>query len=188
MFLCTGLLSLLEHEEEYTFSLPCAYARSILTVPWVELGGKVNINCAKTGYSASINFHTKPFYGGKLHRWEHFSIFPHKSVLWSSSSCVTAFFFCVLNKCSSSPSMRLFSLSVNTWDVSDRSNSILAASCDPQGAVRLHLKVVKKSLVSLTLSSSHWESRAPSSFSWLLQISCYWNELVSVLQDLQYAL
>ncbi|XP_008934399.1 PREDICTED: oxysterol-binding protein-related protein 11 [Merops nubicus] len=63
-----GLLSLLEHGEEYTFSLPCAYARSILTVPWVELGGKVSINCAKTGYSASINFHTKPFYGGKLHR------------------------------------------------------------------------------------------------------------------------
>ncbi|KAJ7424988.1 Oxysterol-binding protein-related protein 11 [Pitangus sulphuratus] len=63
-----GILSLLEHGEEYTFSLPCAYARSILTVPWVELGGKVNINCAKTGYSASINFHTKPFYGGKLHR------------------------------------------------------------------------------------------------------------------------
>ncbi|XP_067405697.1 oxysterol-binding protein-related protein 11 isoform X1 [Emydura macquarii macquarii] len=63
-----GLLSLLEHGEEYTFSLPCAYARSILTVPWVELGGKVNVNCAKTGYSASITFHTKPFYGGKLHR------------------------------------------------------------------------------------------------------------------------
>ncbi|NWW46303.1 OSB11 protein, partial [Pedionomus torquatus] len=63
-----GVLSLLEHGEEYTFSLPCAYARSILTVPWVELGGKVNINCVKTGYSASINFHTKPFYGGKLHR------------------------------------------------------------------------------------------------------------------------
>ncbi|XP_074157562.1 oxysterol-binding protein-related protein 11 isoform X2 [Sminthopsis crassicaudata] len=63
-----GVLSLLEHGEEYTFSLPCAYARSILTVPWVELGGKVNVNCAKTGYSASITFHTKPFYGGKLHR------------------------------------------------------------------------------------------------------------------------
>uniref|UniRef100_A0A8C3S6F0 Oxysterol-binding protein n=2 Tax=Chelydra serpentina TaxID=8475 RepID=A0A8C3S6F0_CHESE len=63
-----GLLSLLEYGEEYTFSLPCAYARSILTVPWVELGGKVNVNCAKTGYSASITFHTKPFYGGKLHR------------------------------------------------------------------------------------------------------------------------
>ncbi|XP_055983567.1 oxysterol-binding protein-related protein 11 isoform X2 [Sorex fumeus] len=63
-----GTLSLLEHGEEYTFSLPCAYARSILTVPWVELGGKVSVNCAKTGYSASITFHTKPFYGGKLHR------------------------------------------------------------------------------------------------------------------------
>ncbi|XP_078084313.1 oxysterol-binding protein-related protein 11 isoform X3 [Mustelus asterias] len=63
-----GLLCLLEHGEEYTFTLPCAYARSILTVPWVELGGKVNVNCAKTGYSAAITFHTKPFYGGKLHR------------------------------------------------------------------------------------------------------------------------
>uniref|UniRef100_A0A3P9HE88 Oxysterol-binding protein n=1 Tax=Oryzias latipes TaxID=8090 RepID=A0A3P9HE88_ORYLA len=63
-----GCLHLLEHDEEYTFTLPCAYARSILTVPWVELGGKVNINCAKSGYSAVITFHTKPFYGGKLHK------------------------------------------------------------------------------------------------------------------------
>ncbi|XP_037395264.1 oxysterol-binding protein-related protein 11 isoform X2 [Pygocentrus nattereri] len=63
-----GNLHLLEHGEEYTFTLPSAYARSILTVPWVELGGKVNVNCAKTGYSAAITFQTKPFYGGKLHR------------------------------------------------------------------------------------------------------------------------
>ncbi|XP_068612701.1 oxysterol-binding protein-related protein 11-like [Brachionichthys hirsutus] len=63
-----GCLYLLEHDEEYTFSLPCAYARSILTVPWVELGGKVNIACAKSGYSAGITFQTKPFYGGKLHK------------------------------------------------------------------------------------------------------------------------
>lgn len=63
-----GCLYLLEHDEEYTFTLPCAYARSILTVPWVELGGKVNINCAKSGYSAVITFQTKPFYGGKLHK------------------------------------------------------------------------------------------------------------------------
>nr|XP_057902340.1 oxysterol-binding protein-related protein 10 isoform X2 [Doryrhamphus excisus] len=63
-----GVLSLLEHEEEYVFSLPSAYARSILTVPWVELGGKVSINCAKSGYSAAVTFHTKPFYGGKVHR------------------------------------------------------------------------------------------------------------------------
>lgn len=63
-----GCLHLLEHEEEYTFTLPCAYARSILTVPWVELGGKVTVSCAKTGYSAVITFQTKPFYGGKLHK------------------------------------------------------------------------------------------------------------------------
>lgn len=63
-----GVLHLLEHEEEYVFTLPSAYARSILTIPWVELGGKVNINCARTGYSATVTFHTKPFYGGKVHR------------------------------------------------------------------------------------------------------------------------
>ncbi|XP_062847403.1 oxysterol-binding protein-related protein 10 isoform X2 [Trichomycterus rosablanca] len=63
-----GVLHLLEHEEQYVFTLPCAYARSILTVPWVELGGKVSISCAKSGYSATVTFHTKPFYGGKVHR------------------------------------------------------------------------------------------------------------------------
>uniref|UniRef100_A0A8C3XLL5 Uncharacterized protein n=1 Tax=Chelydra serpentina TaxID=8475 RepID=A0A8C3XLL5_CHESE len=64
-----GVLYLMEHEEEYLFTLPSAYARSILTIPWVELGGKVGINCAKTGYSATVTFHTKPFYGGKVHRY-----------------------------------------------------------------------------------------------------------------------
>ncbi|KFW12636.1 Oxysterol-binding protein-related protein 10, partial [Eurypyga helias] len=63
-----GVLYLMEHEEEYVFTLPSAYARSILTIPWVELGGKVNISCARTGYSATVTFHTKPFYGGKVHR------------------------------------------------------------------------------------------------------------------------
>lgn len=48
----------------FSFVVP----RSILTYPWVELGGKVNIACVKTGYNASVTFHTKPFYGGKLHR------------------------------------------------------------------------------------------------------------------------
>uniref|UniRef100_A0A3Q0SS25 Oxysterol-binding protein n=1 Tax=Amphilophus citrinellus TaxID=61819 RepID=A0A3Q0SS25_AMPCI len=63
-----GVLHLLEHDEEYVFTLPSAYARSILSVPWVELGGKVTINCAKSGYSATVTFHTKPLYGGKVHR------------------------------------------------------------------------------------------------------------------------
>ncbi|XP_071852796.1 oxysterol-binding protein-related protein 9-like isoform X3 [Apostichopus japonicus] len=58
----------LKHEEEYIATFPNGYGRSILTVPWFELGGKCNISCAKTGYSANVTFHTKPFYGGKLHR------------------------------------------------------------------------------------------------------------------------
>ncbi|CAH1785496.1 unnamed protein product [Owenia fusiformis] len=56
-----------EYDEEYKFSLPSAYARSILTVPWVELGDRINITCQKTGYTAAVTFHTKPFYGGRLH-------------------------------------------------------------------------------------------------------------------------
>ncbi len=42
--------------------------RSIITVPWLELGGRVNMTCEKTGYEAVIDFHSKPFYGGKKHR------------------------------------------------------------------------------------------------------------------------
>ena len=30
-----------------------------MTVPWIELGGKITITCAKTGYYANIEFHTK---------------------------------------------------------------------------------------------------------------------------------
>ena len=53
------VLKLLEYDEEYSFSLPSAYARSILTVPWVELGDRVTVTCPKTQYSASVVFHTK---------------------------------------------------------------------------------------------------------------------------------
>ncbi|XP_041476266.1 oxysterol-binding protein-related protein 9-like isoform X2 [Lytechinus variegatus] len=58
----------LKHEEEYIMTFPNGYGRSILTIPWFELGGKCTINCAKTGYSALVSFQTKPFYGGKKHR------------------------------------------------------------------------------------------------------------------------
>ncbi|XP_076061691.1 oxysterol-binding protein-related protein 11-like isoform X4 [Oratosquilla oratoria] len=61
-------LSMGKQREAYTLAMPSAYARSILTEPWVELGGRVNIACAETGCQAAIIFHTKPFYGGKLHR------------------------------------------------------------------------------------------------------------------------
>lgn len=88
-------MSCLEHDEHYILTFPNGYGRcvslslspleiwmwftlasltkvficrSILTVPWVELGGECNISCSKSGYSANIVFHTKPFYGGKKHR------------------------------------------------------------------------------------------------------------------------
>lgn len=63
-----GVIKLLKHNETYVCTFPSAYGRSILTIPWVELGGSVNISCEQTGYSASIEFVTKPFYGGKKHR------------------------------------------------------------------------------------------------------------------------
>jgi oxysterol-binding protein-related protein 9/10/11 len=47
---------------------PLPSNRSILTVPWIELGGNVTINCPKTGYHAEIDFLTKPFYGGKRNK------------------------------------------------------------------------------------------------------------------------
>uniref|UniRef100_A0A8D0H7E8 Oxysterol-binding protein n=1 Tax=Sphenodon punctatus TaxID=8508 RepID=A0A8D0H7E8_SPHPU len=63
-----GCVSCLDYDEHYILTFPNGYGRSILTVPWIELGGECNINCSKTGYNASIIFHTKPFYGGKKHR------------------------------------------------------------------------------------------------------------------------
>lgn len=61
-------LKLLSLNEEYVFSMPSAYARSILTVPWAEMGDKINLTCQKTNMSSTVTFHTKPFYGGKLHK------------------------------------------------------------------------------------------------------------------------
>ncbi|KAJ8305963.1 hypothetical protein KUTeg_016508 [Tegillarca granosa] len=63
-----AVVSLIDRDEDYILTFPNGYGRSILTVPWVELGGKINISCAKTGYNANIVFHTKPFYGGKKNR------------------------------------------------------------------------------------------------------------------------
>ncbi|XP_053105942.1 oxysterol-binding protein-related protein 9 isoform X5 [Hemicordylus capensis] len=63
-----GCVSCLDYDEHYILTFPNGYGRSILTVPWIELGGECSISCSKTGYNASIIFHTKPFYGGKKHR------------------------------------------------------------------------------------------------------------------------
>ena len=50
--------------EDYVLGFPNGYARSIFTVPWVELGGPVTISCSQTGYNARVEFLTKPFFGG----------------------------------------------------------------------------------------------------------------------------
>ncbi|XP_075216098.1 oxysterol-binding protein-related protein 9 isoform X2 [Lycorma delicatula] len=63
-----GIVDVLDYGEQYYLTFPNGYGRSILTVPWIELGGSVTISCEKTGYKANIEFLTKPFYGGKKHR------------------------------------------------------------------------------------------------------------------------
>lgn len=55
-------VKLLDRNETYTVNFPNGFGRSILTVPWSELGGKCTINCDPSGYKAVINFHTKNFY------------------------------------------------------------------------------------------------------------------------------
>ncbi|XP_008195979.1 oxysterol-binding protein-related protein 9 isoform X2 [Tribolium castaneum] len=63
-----GIVSVLDYDEEYVVTFPNGYGRSILTVPWIELGGTVTITCQKTGYYCNIEFLTKPFYGNKKHK------------------------------------------------------------------------------------------------------------------------
>ncbi|EZA47806.1 Oxysterol-binding protein-related protein [Ooceraea biroi] len=63
-----GWVNVLQHDEEYVLTFPNGYGRSILTVPWIELGGTVTISCVQTGYHATVEFLTKPFYGGKRNR------------------------------------------------------------------------------------------------------------------------
>lgn len=48
-----------EGVETYVLSMPSAFARSILTEPWAELGGRVNIQCVESGFVAPVIFHTK---------------------------------------------------------------------------------------------------------------------------------
>ena len=59
-----------QHEQEiekYEMSFPMLYLRSFLSEPWLEFGGKININC-NSKISAGVMFQTKPFYGGKPHQ------------------------------------------------------------------------------------------------------------------------
>jgi len=61
-------LTLIDHNESYVITFPNAFGRGILTVPWFEMGGKVSIECTKTGHSAAIEFLTKGIFNGKKHQ------------------------------------------------------------------------------------------------------------------------
>ncbi|XP_066146946.1 oxysterol-binding protein-related protein 9 isoform X1 [Euwallacea fornicatus] len=63
-----GTVSVLDYNEEYVVTFPNGYGRSILTTPWIELGGTVTIHSPQTGYHCDIEFLTKPFYGNKKHK------------------------------------------------------------------------------------------------------------------------
>ncbi|KAI9563087.1 hypothetical protein GHT06_010544 [Daphnia sinensis] len=54
--------------EKYEMTFPMLYLRSFLSEPWLEFGGKINVNCSESRSSAGIVFQTKPFYGGKPHQ------------------------------------------------------------------------------------------------------------------------
>lgn len=82
-FVGKAVLSLLDFDEEYVLTFPSAYGRSILTVPWFEMGGQVSVSCAKTGYSSNIEFLTKPFYGGKKHQIQGTIMGPDKKTLYT---------------------------------------------------------------------------------------------------------
>ncbi|KAG8179305.1 hypothetical protein JTE90_024151 [Oedothorax gibbosus] len=61
----TANLTLLTRGESYTITMPYAHCKGILMgTLTLELGGKVDIKCEKTGYHTELEFKLKPFLGG----------------------------------------------------------------------------------------------------------------------------
>lgn len=63
-----GRVSLLDHGEDYVATFPSGYARSILSTPWVELGGKPTITCPQTGYRVELEFKCKQFFSSECNK------------------------------------------------------------------------------------------------------------------------
>ncbi|KAF5277556.1 hypothetical protein FQR65_LT15957 [Abscondita terminalis] len=60
-----AVLTLLPRGENYTLTIPYAHCKGILMGTLsMELGGKVYIDCEKTGYRTELEFKLKPFLGG----------------------------------------------------------------------------------------------------------------------------
>ncbi|XP_014208693.1 oxysterol-binding protein-related protein 8 isoform X2 [Copidosoma floridanum] len=61
----TAVLTMLPRGEDYTMTIPYAHCKGILMGTLsMELGGKINIVCEKTGYNCELEFKLKPFLGG----------------------------------------------------------------------------------------------------------------------------
>ncbi|XP_043462692.1 oxysterol-binding protein-related protein 8 isoform X3 [Leptopilina heterotoma] len=61
----TAILTMLPRGEDYTMTIPYAHCKGILMGTLsMELGGKINIVCEKTGYHTELEFKLKPFLGG----------------------------------------------------------------------------------------------------------------------------
>jgi len=60
-----AVLTLLPRGEDYILTIPYAHCKGILMgTLCMELGGKVYIDCEKTGYRTELDFKLKPFLGG----------------------------------------------------------------------------------------------------------------------------
>ncbi|KAL0276216.1 UNVERIFIED_CONTAM: hypothetical protein PYX00_003829 [Menopon gallinae] len=63
-----AILTLLPRGEEYTVTIPYALCKGIVMgTLTMELGGKVAIECEKTGYKTELEFKLKPLIGGSDH-------------------------------------------------------------------------------------------------------------------------
>jgi len=61
----SATLSLLPRGEEYQMTMPYAHCKGILMgTMTMELGGKVSIECERTGYKTELEFKLRPFLGG----------------------------------------------------------------------------------------------------------------------------
>ncbi|KAL3841612.1 hypothetical protein ACJMK2_019727 [Sinanodonta woodiana] len=60
----TAKLTFLKRGEDYYITMPYAHCKGILIgTLTMEMGGKVSINCPKTGYRCELDFKLKPFLG-----------------------------------------------------------------------------------------------------------------------------
>ena len=58
-------MTLLPRGEDYLLTMPYAHCKGILMgTMTMELGGKIAIDCGKTGYNVELEFKLRPFLGG----------------------------------------------------------------------------------------------------------------------------